>query len=563
MKPSDICDGSPLCYGQYDEFLCNLCTVGCNITRLEFICSGTQNELYRNIDYHKLSDFLSWYTHPFSKIIDLKAIFEYDCSITFNMDTTADHVKMYEIHSLQQLHKLRQVIKGPLFQNLKNLDIIKLVGLPLLANLTVAGGLEVFENGKSLHMENSAVVSLPSLAFKGLSGLRELSLVSNKQLRVFDQNSFSGLNSLRLLGVTGSYWRVVSKYQFLDQGNLTSLNLSSCFIQILEAGVFNNLQFLKLLDVRFNNIILTSDLFLNSLSLEIIYGDSFTICCIKPEGAVCIAAADDISSCSNLIRNRVLAGSLWFFGIMAFVGNLTVLLYRAFVDKSLFKKSYFIFVYNLGISDLIMAIYMLIIAFHDAQFDGTYVWNDYTWKNSSLCKAAGILSMLSSEASLMFVSMISIERFLIVKFTFGNVKISRKFAIVLSLVTWIVALGCSMLPLVAYEDFYARSGVCIAIPLTKGNAAGMEYAIVVFLGINFLISSFIPFILYQIYVEVKKSLKRVVSTQTGTDIEVAKRLSIVVITDCLCWLPVGILGKDLHYIYMYVKHTYLKPNAKF
>lgn len=107
-----------------------------------------------------------------------------------------------------------------------------------------------------------------------------------------------------------------------------------------------------------------------------------------------------------------------------------------------------------------------------------------------------------------------------------------------------------MLPLVAYEDFYARSGVCIAIPLTKGNAAGMEYAIVVFLGINFLISSFIPFILYQIYVEVKKSMKRVVSTQTGIDIEVAKRLSIVVITDCLCWLPVGILGKDLHYIYV-------------
>lgn len=83
--------------------------------------------------------------------------------------------------------------------------------------------------------------------------------------------------------------------------------------------------------------------------------------------------------------------------------------------------------------------------------------------------------------------------------------------------------------------------LCIAIPLTKEITSGMEYAAVVFLGINLLIGAFIPYILYQIYREVKISMEKVQSTQTGTDIQVAKKLSAVVITDCLCWLPVGIL----------------------
>lgn len=100
---------------------------------------------------------------------------------------------------------------------------------------------------------------------------------------------------------------MISKDQFVDQGNLTSLNLSSNEIQILEEGVFNNLFALKLIDLRFNKIILTSNVFLPTMALELIFGDSFTICCIKPEGSPCYVSADDISSCSNLIGNRILA----------------------------------------------------------------------------------------------------------------------------------------------------------------------------------------------------------------------------------------------------------------
>lgn len=540
LKAEEICDGEPKCYGKYDEFLCNFCTENCEILKLNFVCKSMSNKITVT-NNSGLAEYIKWHSHPLSKVVEFNHIFDFDCSLEVYMNASIDHVKTYEIHSLYSIHRLRQVIMTSSFQNVANIHSITLSGPPMLSNIS-AGNLIVFENVSYFRFEDSSLVSLPDQAFLGMSAILELFIVSNRLLRQFHPNCFKGLFSLNILTVTNSYWSFIPRIQFLDQVNLTVLNLSYNHIQIFEEGVFHSLVNLKVIDTRYNDIKLTSDLFVHTQSLAIIFGDSFTLCCVQPPGAVCVATEDEISSCSNLIKNRVLAGLSWVLGILALFGNLMVLIYRSVVDRSLFVKAYYIFVVNLGISDLIMAIYLLIIAYHDALYNGTYVWNDYTWKRSRLCKVAGVLSMLSSEASLIFITHITIERFLIVKFAFGNIKISRKYAMIMSVVSWLIAVSLSVLPLISYEELFARNGVCIAIPLTRGNDTGIEYTTVVFLGINFLISAFIPFGQYQIYKEVKRSSKKVQSTQTGREIEVAKRLSAVVITDCACWLPIGCLG---------------------
>ena len=75
-------------------------------------------------------------------------------------------------------------------------------------------------------------------------------------------------------------------------------------------------------------------------------------------------------------------------------GNLFVIIWRVMKDRS--KVSSF-FIINLGISDCLMGVYLLIIGAVDAYYRGKYIIYADNWRASTLCQFAGIIAMLSSE----------------------------------------------------------------------------------------------------------------------------------------------------------------------
>jgi hypothetical protein len=68
------------------------------------------------------------------------------------------------------------------------------------------------------------------------------------------------------------------------------------------------------------------------------------------------------------MRNTTLQGLMWTIGLLALTGNVLSVVYRLIYDRKKLKLGYGIFVTNLAISDLLMGIYMLIIATADKLF---------------------------------------------------------------------------------------------------------------------------------------------------------------------------------------------------
>ena len=64
-------------------------------------------------------------------------------------------------------------------------------------------------------------------------------------------------------------------------------------------------------------------------------------------------------------------------------------------------------------------------------FRGEYSLYDDVWRNSLLCNFAGILAPLSSEASILFIVLITIDRVIVVKYPFGEYRIKEKRAYIL------------------------------------------------------------------------------------------------------------------------------------
>ena len=68
------------------------------------------------------------------------------------------------------------------------------------------------------------------------------------------------------------------------------------------------------------------------------------------------------------------------------------------------------------------------------------------WRLGTTCKAAGAISMVSSEASVFFVTLISLDRFINIRFPYSNKKFNRISATVVIICTWLLTLALDIVP---------------------------------------------------------------------------------------------------------------------
>ena len=184
-----------------------------------------------------------------------------------------------------------------------------------------------------------------------------------------------------------------------------------------------------------------------------------------------------------------------------------------------------------------------------------YIEVDTFWRSSNWCRLAGVLSTMSSEASVFFIAFITIDRILVIKFPFGNVRLTTRKAIVVSVIIWVFVMVISILPLLYVEyfsdNFYSKSAVCLALPLTRDRPPGWIYSISIFIAFNFVMFVLIALGQLLIYTEIKKQAHKTkrMNVTRRNDLTVARNLLLLVSTDFMCWFPIGLMGNvESHFI---------------
>ena len=223
--------------------------------------------------------------------------------------------------------------------------------------------------------------------------------------------------------------------------------------------------------------------------------DHFTLCCYAKQNnpsVTCISKGDDgFSSCDELLKNTVLKYSIWILGIMAFAGNLIVIIWRSIAKDSNRVNSFLLT--NLAVADFLMGAYMLIIAYKDTVWDGVYFKHDVEWRASDMCKFAGVISTVSSEVSVLTLTVITLDRLVCIVFPFRFRRWSMKKACVIMSVVWILGFCMSLAPLFYdayfydYQNnvhFFGRSAVCLPLQLSSERPAGWQYSVFIFLFLN-------------------------------------------------------------------------------
>lgn len=414
-----------------------------------------------------------------------------------------------------------------------------------------------YHNLLSLDLSFNNIEVIPKYAFQGLRHLKTLLFYGNFLLHTIYPHSFSGLSRLPSLVLTHANLKSLPKDTFKGLDNLEILNLSDSRIKNIDNQAFAGLRSLKQLDIQKNRITEFSDgIFMGLKSLESIVSDVFVFCCLKPVSVRdenCFPEQDEFSSCTDMIKDDTLRVCLWIIGLCALVGNCTIVVYRLFYDRESLSKRYGIFIMSLGIADFLMGLYAIIIASADAVFRGTYFWNDNSWRFGGLCKLAGMLSLVSSECSVLFQLFITIDRFIVIKYPFVHIHFGKIVAQYISGFIFLISLIIAIIPMVpgSYFDgnFYSGSAVCIALPLTHVRTIGWEFSFGTLITFNFLLFVIIAGFQLVIYREITGTIPELMTNQKRDDFAISQNIFLVVFSDFLCWSFLGVMGLYFYFTY--------------
>ncbi|KAH7952425.1 hypothetical protein HPB52_023274 [Rhipicephalus sanguineus] len=341
----------------------------------------------------------------------------------------------------------------------------------------------------------------------------------------------------------------LKKNTFVGLDQVTTLNLRNNKLQYVEDGAFQGLKSVTSLDIQGNDIEhFSHEMFHGLHSLESLFSDSFKFCCLaSPQVSFdyCLPPADEISSCEDLMSSPVQRSFLWVLGVVALLGNLFVIAWRLKTKNSNPVSSTLIL--SLGCADLLMGVYLVVIASVDIYYRGRYIQNSDVWRASALCKLCGFLSTLSSESSIFTLVLITADRLICISFPFSMVRFGLRRTYQLIAAAWATAAAIAALPIVIQPyfqgEFYARSGVCLALHITNQKPSGWEYSVAVFFCLNLLAFASIVAAYAYMYLSIRRSktaVKRHAARQA--DSLVGRQMALIVLTNSLCWFPMIVMG---------------------
>ncbi|VDI03838.1 relaxin family peptide receptor 2 [Mytilus galloprovincialis] len=400
-----------------------------------------------------------------------------------------------------------------------------------------------------LDLSNNKFKVLQNYTFYGLTKLVTLNLKDNLLLGLIKSNAFMSLPNVKDLELSGTRIQTLFNGTFNGLENLEQFNITGNGLTTVEENVFDGLVSLLKIDLTQNDVTeFSPDIFSRLFHLTKMKTDSYIFCCLKPESVSaenCFPKMDEFSSCTDLMRNDILRVFLWIIAINALIGNIGVILYRIINEKTLLFKANGLFIMNLGVSDMLMGVYLGIIAVADMYYSGNYILHDREWRDSLVCKFAGILAAISCEASVNFIMLTTLECYLMVKFPFGRMRMTYKTAKILTFLCWVFVIIIAVIPIyyTSYFSnmFYSKTAVCLALPFSRQKVSGWEYSTAIFVFYNSIAFTVIAWCQLSIY-NVAKSSNRIMAKRTKQDLTLARRLFLVVLTDFLCWFPVGIMG---------------------
>ena len=285
--------------------------------------------------------------------------------------------------------------------------------------------------------------------------------------------------------------------------------------------------------------------FIWTLSMNRRTVDTSLMCChlTKVDADCDFAYVDRFASCETMFRNRAPRKCVWVISVTSLVGAVFVITWRMVYREENIAQS--IMLIHLAVSDGLMGVYLIIIGWKDAMWAGKYYLHDFNWRTSLSCQISGAIAVLSSEVSMILLSLISADRLKNIVFPFSVNGLTNKATHTLCFAIWIIGFIIAFLPTFSIQyfkgrHFYGRYVVCLPLQLSNDKAPGWEYSVAFFIGLNLAFLAFV--IVAYLTIVINRCQVQSMSANTQRETALAKHVFFIILTDCICWMPIIVIA---------------------
>ena len=164
------------------------------------------------------------------------------------------------------------------------------------------------------------------------------------------------------------------------------------------------------------------------------------------------------SSETEMIASPVLKYCFWIIGMIVISSNVYIIISttRHLKNAKLNQviKYNNLIILNISVADTIMGVYLLIIAIHSAYYSGYYDMFNHKWRSSLFCSMTGSLAVFSSEASCLFMVLLTSYRLYTIYKPFSISSLSNHKYKMLFVIVWLISLIIAVLPITYQTSGY-------------------------------------------------------------------------------------------------------------
>uniref|UniRef100_A0A4W3JTL8 G-protein coupled receptors family 1 profile domain-containing protein n=1 Tax=Callorhinchus milii TaxID=7868 RepID=A0A4W3JTL8_CALMI len=199
---------------------------------------------------------------------------------------------------------------------------------------------------------------------------------------------------------------------------------------------------------------------------------------------ICKPNTDGISSFEDLLANIILRVFVWVMACLTCFGNLFVIFMRSLIRAE--NKIHTMCIKILCCADCLMGVYLFFVAISDMKYRGEYNKYAQLWMESVQCRMIGFLAMLSTEVSVLLLTFLSLEKYIVIVFPFSNIKPGKYQTLAIIITIWLVGFIIAVIPLWnedIFGNYYGRNGVCFPLHSDQTEKeAAKGYTTGIFLG---------------------------------------------------------------------------------
>ncbi|XP_055100263.2 relaxin receptor 2 isoform X2 [Symphalangus syndactylus] len=396
-----------------------------------------------------------------------------------------------------------------------------------------------------LSMVNNYLEALPKQMCAQMPQLNWVDLEGNR-IKYLTNSTFLSCDSLTVLDLSSNTITELSPHLFKDLKLLQKLNLSSNPLMYLHKNQFESLKQLQSLDLeRIEIPNINTRMFQPMKNLSHIYFKNFRYCSYAPHVRICMPLTDGISSFEDLLANNILRIFVWVIAFITCFGNLFVIGMRSFIKAE--NTTHAMSIKILCCADCLMGVYLFFVGFFDIKYRGQYQKYALLWMESVQCRLMGFLAMLSTEVSVLLLTYLTLEKFLVIVFPFSNIRPGKRQTSVILICIWMAGFLIAVIPFWNedyFGNFYGKNGVCFPLYYDQTEDIGSKvYSLGIFLGVNLLAFLIIVFSYITMFCSIQKTALQTteVRNRFGREVAVANRFFFIVFSDAICWIPVFVI----------------------